>query len=95
MDKNQIKKYINLAKKANALIYGLDNIKKSKLHIYLIIYVAESGNSINRYISNVKNIFVQKVNNLNELLETDNCKIVALTNKNLAEIIYSKFRGEI
>lgn len=92
MNKDEVIKYINLCKKANALLYGIDNINKSKQKIYLVFVDNSAGNALKKSAQFLtkKGIDVVNIENLDALLQTDNCKTVAFLNENLAKIIKSK-----
>ena len=92
MEISTIKKYIDLAKKAGAILYGLDNIKSGTQNIYLILIDNEVGSSLKRnidFISQHKKVQCLVLNNTNldDLLNTNNCKVIGITNINLANKI--------
>lgn len=92
MDLNSIKKYINLCKKAGAVVYGIDNLKSSKKPVFVIFTDITAGNSLKRtakYLSensNILNIELES-NLIDNLFETTNCKAVGISNSNLADKI--------
>lgn len=92
MEISTIKKYIDLAKKAGAILYGLDNIKLGTKNIYLILIDNNVGSSLKRnidFISQHKKVqsIVLNDTNLDDLLNTNNCKVIGITNINLANKI--------
>lgn len=93
MDKNEVVKYINLCKKSNSIIYGIDAIKSCKGKIHLILVDENAGKSLKKSAEFLKEKGVPtfELTNLDELLQTTNCKAVGFLNENLANIIKSKF----
>lgn len=88
----EISRYIGLAQKANGVIYGLDNIKSTKLEIYLLLVCDTASNNLYEemcYISINKKIPLHKLEyfTLDDILKTSNCKAVGITNKHLASQI--------
>jgi len=90
---NKVNTYLGFAKKSNAIIYGIDKLSEYNKKIHLII-VCSSAND--KYLSIAKqvkaknkNCTVVKTNNctLNELLNTDNCKIIGIKNFSLSKAI--------
>lgn len=84
---NEISKYINLAKKAGAVIYGIDNIVKNKNVQLILLCPTSSQNLVSKAESfatrkNIKLIKLQ--NELDSIINTTNCKVIGLTNLQLA-----------
>lgn len=84
---NEISKYINLAKKAGAVIYGIDNIVKNKNVQLILLCPTSSQNLVSKTESfatrkNIKLIKLQ--NELDSIINTTNCKVIGLTNLQLA-----------
>lgn len=69
----KIKGYMNLARKANAVVIGSDNLEKTKSHIFLVITGADASES------------TIKISNL--LHEKKACEIIHLTDCSIGEII--------
>lgn len=90
---------IGLCKKANYLIVGADNLKGFSKKLYLIIKSDDGG-------KNLVKVAMQAQENTNCGLETisgsdlfnittiENCKIVGIKNKGLADEILKYIRGE-
>ena len=88
----EIGRYLGLAKRANGIIYGLDNIKKSKEHIFLLIVCDTASSNLYEemcYISVNRKIPLHKMEymTLDQVLNTENCKAVGITNGHLASQI--------
>ncbi len=85
----EIGRYIGLAQKANGVIYGLDNIKSTKNEIYLLIVCDTASNNLYEemcYISVNRKIPLHKMEyfTLDQILNTENCKAIGITNRHLA-----------
>ena len=88
----EICRYLGLARRANGIIYGLDNIKKTidSIH-YLLVCDTASDNLYEEicYLSINKKIPMHKMEymTLDQALNTDNCKAIGITNPHLASQI--------
>ena len=94
MDKNKLLGYLNIAIKAGYVIVGGENISKTLQHnrkIYLVLYDDDIKKNTCKIINNLvnNNIRTLELKNLNEYIKINNCKIIALKNKNLSDIIYN------
>lgn len=83
--------YLNIARKANALIIGADNLDVYRKKLYLILVASTAGKSTQSIVNKVvKNTGCEKIEtslNLSEILCISNCQVVAIKNKGLAEKI--------
>lgn len=91
MELNKVKTYINFAKKSNNILYGIDDIFKSK-KCYLILISDElslsSKNKLQIYIEKYKIIYKTLSNSqFFEICGKDAVKVLAITDKNLANAI--------
>jgi ribosomal protein L7Ae-like RNA K-turn-binding protein len=92
MDEIAISRYIGLAIRAGATIYGLDNIKKSLKNVKVIIYCHTSSTNLEKSLlrlsenSRVEVIKLEE-NSLDNLIHTTNCKAIGITNPHLADQI--------
>jgi len=87
----EISRYIGLAQKANGVVYGLDNIKKTE-NVALLLACSTSNEKLYEelcYISQKQNIPVYRMEymTLDQILHTENCKVVGITNNHLASQI--------
>lgn len=90
--------YINIAKKANYLIIGSDTLKNYTKKLYLVLYDKNAQNSVKKIVYDIshKDIKTIEIENLSELVNIENCKIVGLKNKGLSDTILEILdRGEI
>ena len=92
-------KYVGLARKAGAVLFGQDNILSARNAPYLVIVsINEASQKINKKIYNFianKNIKLIKFSDsLDKYLGTQNCKVIGITNRELAEKVYSLFNKE-
>lgn len=83
--------YLNIARKANALVIGADNLDVYRKKLYLILVASTAGKSTQSIVNKVvKNTGCEKIEtslNLSEILCISNCQVVAIKNKGLAEKI--------
>ena len=89
--------YINIAKKANYLIIGSDTLKDYTKKLYLVLYDKTAQNSVRKIVYDIKHkdIKTKEIENLGELINIENCKIVGLKNKGLSDAILEILdRGE-
>ena len=94
---NNAIKYINLAKKAGAVIYGIDNIINNKNIILILLCPTASSNLVDKTLNfvNKKNIKLIKLqDSLDKILNTTNCKVIGITNKQLATQIENLLKEE-
>ena len=96
---NQIKGYLNIAKKAGFVIVGQDNLKNYNKKLYLVLYT-EPTKSISSAISSIKSTTVYQSICLEKrdfemVTNLENCKIIALKNKAISDKIIELIRGEV
>lgn len=91
LEVNKIKTYIGFAKKSKNIIYGVDDILKSKSVQLIIIsdlLASSSKNKLQKYIDNSKiPYFTLEPNNFFEIIGLDAVKVCGITDKNLANAI--------
>ena len=84
----EISRYIGLAQRANGVVYGLDNIKKTE-NISLLLACSTASEKLYEelcFIAQKQNIPVYKMDyvTLDQILHTENCKVVGITNNHIA-----------
>jgi len=88
---NKIKGYLNIAIKGSYVIFGADNLKGYNHKLYLVIYREDCGKSISKLIDGfkVKEIECLKlsVDDMTNITNNDNCKLLAIKNKGLSDQI--------
>ena len=94
LDKQKIEGYLNIAKKAGYLLIGGENIKNAILHnrkIFLVIYDPSIQNNSLKIIRKVEELSIptKSLKDLSSYIKIYNCKILALKNKKLSDIIYN------
>lgn len=99
MEQNKIKTYINFAKRSRTLIFGVDDIIKSK-KVEIVLYsdlLAESSKKKLINFSKSNNVFEKEIENktMNELLQNESVKAVGVTDKNLANAIRMNFTNDV
>lgn len=95
MDNSKIAGYLNLARKANSLIIGTENLKYHNKKLYLILIAKNAGKSA-RAVAQAQHertgcALVETDLNLGEILNINTCQIVALKNKGFADMVIQNF----
>ncbi|MBQ3494572.1 MAG: hypothetical protein IJA69_04070 [Clostridia bacterium] len=95
---NKIKGLISIAKKANYIVFGADNLKNYNKKLYLLIKANNAGKDIQKicekYIEFGIDCIEFDFNDMQNITNLDNCKILGLKNKGLSEAILNIIRGE-
>lgn len=93
---NKIKNYIDIAARAKYVIYGADNLKGYTHKLYLVLYRNDFGKTIQKVLNELNNLpsFMLKVEDFNYITNLQNCKLIAIKNKGLAEQISNYLRSE-
>ncbi len=92
-------KYIGLARKAGAVLFGIDNIISSRKPVHLIL-LSESEASenlvkkVNGFLANKNIKLISLKYTLDSILGTQNCKVIGLTNLELSKKVYSLINKE-
>ena len=106
MTTSKLQGYLGICKKANYLIIGGDTLKVYSKKLYLIVVNSQMSKTIEkiinyRYEQGKVKVIALKENNLTQLLGLNNCQIVGIKNKGLADAIcnnctedYNIIRGE-
>jgi len=96
MNREKIKNYLGLSRKAGYLIIGADNLKKYDKKMYLLLVDSNLSNTLQKMINKFKenDVEVVLIDNLWELVSIENCKIVGIKNNGLAQEIIKNIRGE-
>ncbi len=89
MDKDKLKGYINISRKAGYLIIGSEKLKGYNKKLYVLIYDLTAQKNTLKVVEEIKNknIPIYAIENLEELTGIKNCKIIGIKNKDLSEII--------
>ena len=95
---NKVSGLISIAKKAGYVIVGQDKLSGYDKKLYLILMDKSAGKSLVRemsFLSQKKNLHLQIVEDLENLVTIKNCKVIGIKNKALSEkIIESMLKGE-
>lgn len=88
-DSNKIKSYIGFSIKSGQIIFGSDNLLTTQKHIKLIVLCSTLAKASEEKVVEFaakKEIPILKLDNLilEDIVYKKNCKVVGLTNKNLA-----------
>lgn len=81
--------YLNICRKANYLIIGGEKLEDYSKKLYLVLYDSNAGKSTLKIVQSLKDKGLKTIatENLGKLIAIENCKIVAIKNKQLSEII--------
>ena len=95
---NEVKRYVDIARKGGFAIIGQDNLKNYSKKLYLVLYTSPSKNLLG-ILKSIKSITDYKVVKLNEeeflsIISIKNCKIIAFKNKAISDKILESMRGE-
>ena len=95
MDK--IRGLISISRKAGYAILGGENLLSYDKKLYLVLLDASAGKSLSREV----NFFCKNrglapivVENLNDLSGIENCKVIGIKNKKIAENLEGLLKGE-
>ncbi len=87
----KIVSYLGFCQKSGAIVYGLDNLQKTKKRIYIILTCPSLGENSLKKVSKLaleKNIQVFETSQpLNLFLNKENCKIIGILNNELSNAI--------
>lgn len=87
---NKLSTYFGFSIKSNAILFGIDNILKSRKPVELIVLCSSANEKTIRTVQNKGNTVIQLKNILlSDLVKRDNVKVVAIKNSNLAKAILS------
>lgn len=89
MDKIKLQGYINIAKKAGYVIIGGDKLYNYNKKLYLVIYSKDASKNTLKVVEKLKqrDVPIIALENLEDIMNIKNCKIIAIKNKNLSDII--------
>ncbi len=95
MDRVKLQGYLNIAKKAGYVIIGGDKLYNYNKKLYLLIYDKSSAKNTMKIVERIKSrgILTVEFENLQDIINIPNCKLIALKNKKLSEIIYNIIRN--
>ena len=91
MDINKVKTYLGFANKAGKIVFGIDNIIKRPKGILVVLYdstlAQNSVDKVTRFCetNNIPCILYSEL--IIDAVHKQNCKIVGITDKSLAEAI--------
>ena len=91
----KIKNYIDIASRAKYVIYGADNLKGYTHKLYLVLYRQDFGKTIQKVLNELNNLpsFMLNTEDFNFITNLQNCKLLAIKNKGLAEQITNYLRS--
>lgn len=93
---NKIKNYIDIAARAKYVIYGADNLKGYTHKLYLLLYRQDFGKTIQKVVNDFSNLptYMLAIEDFNFITNSQNCKLLAIKNKGLADQIIKHLRSE-
>ena len=91
LDKEKIKGFLNISRKAGYLIIGGETLEDYKKKLFLVLFDKSAGNTTLKIAEKIKNKGIKTIGieSLGELCAIPTCKIVGIKNKNISEIIES------
>jgi len=92
MNEEVASRYIGLAIRSGEVVFGLDKMKEKPNLVKLIICCLSASSNLFASLNNLStkyNIPIYQLKNftINELIKTENCKAIGITNPNLAKQI--------
>lgn len=89
LQENKLSGYLNICRKANYLIIGRDKLENYNKKLFLVLYDIKAGKSTLKIAQASKNkgIMTIAIEKLGTLVGIENCKIIAIKNKQLSQII--------
>ena len=94
---NKIKGYLSIASRAKYVIWGADNLRGYTHKLYLVLYRDDFSKTIMKVVDEFKDslpVFKLSTNDFNYITNLENCKLLAIKNKGLAEQIIKYLRSE-
>ena len=87
---NKLKTYLGFSIKSNSIVFGYDNITKSRKKFDVVIFCGTATEKHTNPIVFLGHKCVKLKNvNLGELIDRNNVKVIAIKNYNLAKAILS------
>ena len=92
----KIKNYVDIAARAKYVIYGVDNLKGYTHKLYLVLYRQDFGKTIQKVLTELNNLpsFMLEIEDFNYITNSQNCKLLAIKNKGLADQITNYLRSD-
>lgn len=88
---SKIKAYVGFAKKSRAIIFGVDDIIKSKKAKIILVSsaLAESSKAKIEAYAKEKNVIIKNldVKVFNDIMDNENIKTIAITSESLADAV--------
>ena len=99
MNINKIKSYLGFSIKSGKIIFGFENILKSKKIPYIILISSTQNDKVTNKIiafGKKEDIEVIKLNDqkLEDLVSRENCKVIGVLDFNLANVISDELKME-
>ena len=89
LETNKLQGYLNIAQKAGYVICGGETLENYNKKLYLVLFDSSAQKSTLKIISKLKEkqIKIIQVENLGNLVNKPNCKVIGLKNKSLSDQI--------
>ncbi|MGN0796518.1 MAG: L7Ae/L30e/S12e/Gadd45 family ribosomal protein [Christensenellales bacterium] len=93
MNRQKIISYLGFAQKAGKVVIGFDNVANKKYKRFPLILVCKSASdrTKNEVIHSDKATRIIVADNVAELTNRTGCKVIAVTDENLAKAIINEF----
>lgn len=91
MEREKIKGYLNISRKAGYLIIGGETLEDYKKKLFLVLYDKDAGNTTLKIAAKIESRGIKTLatESLGDLCSIPNCKMLGIKNKNISEIIES------
>lgn len=95
--RDKVKTLLGFALRSGKVIFGVDNIISLNKKKHIVITSSDlSENSFRRLKENISiPILICKYATLQEISYRDNCKVIAITDKQMAEAIKNNFNSDL
>lgn len=93
MDKDKLKGYINICRKAGYLIIGGEKLADYNKKLFLVLYDKNAMKNTMKVVDKIKEKNIQTIEceDLEEIVSIQSCKIIGIKNKNLSDVILNLF----
>ena len=91
MSNGRLKTYVGFVLRSNSAVFGFDNLKKSFKKVFCVVCDKTLGENTKNQITNFcesKKVALKELkSSVDSVFNTTNCKVVGITNKELAKQI--------
>lgn len=96
---SKIDSYIGFAVKSGAAVFGLDALERYKKKVYLVIFSSDMSERSKKSALNLSEKFsaaviIAAAGGVEKAAHKTNCKLIALTDKNLSEAVIKALEND-